>query len=136
MNLNGPADLPPDAPVNGINRHEARAFTVWAASLGGGHAGAVVQHEYQWEVAARAGLLENAGLVWEWCANPFHPYPDFAPFGNLRASIEAFERAEGVMRGASLHTQRCLRRASYRHHAPADDRTCVAGVRLVYPPGD
>jgi len=136
MGLNGPADLAADGPVGGINRHEARAFAAWTAGLGGGHAGAVVQHEYQWEVAARAGLIDDTGRVWEWCANPFHPYPDFTPFGNLRASSVAFERGEGVLRGASMHTQRCLRRASYRHHAPAEDRTPVAGTRLVYPRGD
>ncbi len=136
MALNGPADLPPGEPVSGINRHEARAFAAWTAGLEGGHAGAVVQHEYQWEVAARAGLIEGTGRVWEWCANPFHPYPDFTPFAALRTSSAAFEGAEGVMRGASLHTQRCLRRASFRHHAPADDRTHVAGLRLVYPPAD
>ena len=135
QHLNGPADLLPDQPVNGINRHEARAFAAWTASLGRDHAGAVVQHEYQWEVAARAGLIDGAGRVWEWCANPLHPYPDFVPFPDSQAVDDVFSRGDGVLRGASLHTQRCLRRASYRSAAAPDSRWGFAGTRLVYPPG-
>lgn len=134
VNLNGPADLPPDQPVGGINRHEARAFAAWRASLGGPHWGAVLQHEYQWELAARSGLLADIGRVWEWCANPLHPYPDFTPFPDRETSTGAFERGEGVLRGACLHTQRCLRRASFRLHRAPEDRGAFAGLRLVYPP--
>jgi iron(II)-dependent oxidoreductase len=134
MGLNGPAELPAGEPVGGICRHEALAFAAWAARLGGIQAGAVLQHEYQWEIAARAGRIEGTGLVREWCANPFHPYPGFAPFPDPGASALGFERDEGVMRGACLHTQRCLRRASFRHHRPPDERCGFAGLRLVYPP--
>lgn len=63
INLNGPADLPPDQPVSGLNRHEARAFAAWVAGLGGGHAGAVIQHEYQWELAARSGSITLEAAV-------------------------------------------------------------------------
>lgn len=80
INLNGPADLPPDQPVLGLNRHEAKACAAWVAGLGGPHTGAVLQHEYQWELAARSGLLDEIGHAWEWCANHFHPYPNFSPF--------------------------------------------------------
>lgn len=134
IHLNGPSDLPPDQPAGGLNRHEARAFAAWVAGLGGDHAGAVIQHEYQWELAARSGLLEGTGRVWEWSANPFHPYPDFTPFPDGETSQAAFEHGEGVLRGACLHTQRCLRRASFRLHRHPEDRTGFSGVRLVYPP--
>lgn len=134
INLNGPSDLPPDQPAGGLNRHEARAFAAWVAGLGGDHAGAVIQHEYQWELAARSGVLEGTGGVWEWSANPFHPYPGFTPFPDAATSQAAFEQGEGVLRGACLHTQRCLRRASFRNHRHPDDRTGFSGVRLVYPP--
>lgn len=134
INLNGPADLPPDQPASGLNRHEARAYAAWVASLGGGHAGAVVQHEYQWELAARTGVIAGTGRAWEWCANPFHPYSDFTPFPDPGTSGAACETGEGVLRGACLHTQRCLRRASFRHHRSPEDRNGFAGLRLVYPP--
>lgn len=120
--------------MSGLNRHEARAYAAWVAGLGGDHAGAVVQHEYQCELAARSGLLEGTGRAWEWCANPFHPYPDFTPFPDAETSSAAFEAGAGVLRGACLHTQRCLRRASFRHPRDAADRNGFAGLRLVYPP--
>ena len=134
IGLNGPVPLGPADPVAGLSRHEARAFAAWAASLGGDLTGAVVQHEYQWEVAARAGLIEGTGRVWEWCANPFHPYPDFSPFPDPAHSRTAFDAGLGVLRGASLHTQRCLRRASFRHPADPADRFRISGLRLVFPP--
>lgn len=135
LGLNGPVPLGAADPVAGLSRHEARAFAAWAASLGGDLAGAVVQHEYQWEVAARAGLIEGTGRVWEWCANPFHPYPDFSPFPDPAHAQTAFDAGLGVLRGASLHTQRCLRRASFRHPADPADRFRISGLRLVFPPG-
>lgn len=134
INLNGPADLPPDQPVLGLNRHEAKACAAWVAGLGGPHTGAVLQHEYQWELAARSGLLDEIGHAWEWCANHFHPYPEFSPFPDQETSAPAFADNEGVLRGACLHTQRCLRRASFRNHRHPDDRNGFAGLRLVYPP--
>ncbi len=133
LGLHGPSALGSEEPVAGLSRHEARAFAAWAASLGGDLAGAVMQHEYQWEVAARAGLIEGTGRVWEWCANPFHPYPDFSPFPTATVGTH-FDAGLGVLRGASLYTQRCLRRASFRHPAVPDDRFRVAGLRLVLPP--
>lgn len=134
LGLNGPVLLAAEEPVAGLSRHEAQAYAAWVASLGGALTGAVLQHEYQWEVAARAGHLEGTGRVWEWCANPFHPYPDFSPFPDPTVSQTAFHVAQGVLRGASLHTQRCLRRASFRHPAVADDRFRISGLRLVFPP--
>jgi gamma-glutamyl hercynylcysteine S-oxide synthase len=65
VGLAGPADLPPEQPVSGINRHEALAYANWVARLGRDGTGAVLQHEYQWEVAARAGVIEGTGRVWE-----------------------------------------------------------------------
>jgi iron(II)-dependent oxidoreductase len=128
----GPADLPADQPVSGINRHEARAYANWVSGLGAAGAGAVLQHEYQWEVAARAGAIEGMGRVWEWCANPLHPYPDFTPFPDP-AGAGPFGPGHASLRGASLHTQRCLRRASLRHWADPSERCGFSGIRLVFP---
>ncbi len=134
IGVNGPCDLIPDQPVGGLSRDDANAHAAWVASLGGDRAGAVVQHEYQWEVAARGGHLSGIGQVWEWCANPFHPYPEFSPFPDARSAQNDFERNHGVQRGASLFTQPCLRRASYRRDEPPDSRIHGAGLRLVFPP--
>ncbi|MBP6260918.1 MAG: SUMF1/EgtB/PvdO family nonheme iron enzyme, partial [Chromatiaceae bacterium] len=134
LGLNGARPLSAEEPVAGLSRHEARAYAAWVASLGGALAGAVLQHEYQWEIAARAGHLQGTGRVWEWCANPFHPYPDFSPSPEPSASQFAFAAHQGILRGASLYTQRCLRRASFRHAADPADRYRVSGLRLVFPP--
>lgn len=130
----GPADLPADQPVSGVNRHEAQAYANWVSSLGGACTGAVLQHEYQWEVATRAGAIDGLGQVWEWCANPLHTYPDFAPFPDA-AGTGPFQRGHASLRGASLHTQRCLRRPSLRHWADPAERRGFTGIRLVFPPG-
>lgn len=135
VGLNGPVDLAPEEPVSGIGRHEAQAFARWAACLGGATSGAVLQHEYQWEVAARAGFIEGTGRVWEWCANPFHPHPEFGPFPGEGVSQSAFDGRHFSLRGASLHTQRCLRRASLRAWGLAGERHRFAGLRLALPPG-
>ena len=134
VSLNGPADLPPAEPVAGIDRHEARAYVTWAARRAPALAGAVLAHEYQWEVAARLGLLDATGRVWEWCANDLHPYPDYEPFGATDFSASGFDSNAAVLRGGCLHTQPALRRASLRHWAAADDPWQVAGLRLVLPP--
>jgi len=134
VGLNGAADLPPDDPVAGIDQHEARAYARWAAAQDPALGGAVLQHEYQWEVAARAGHLRQTGRVWEWCSNPFHAYPGFEPFPDAGVSGHAFGSGAVTLKGASLHTQPCLRRASFRHWAAPGDAMLVAGARLVLPP--
>jgi len=132
--LNGPVDLQPNEPVSGVSHHEAQAFATWVAGLGGDLDGAALQHEYQWEVAARLGRIEGVGRVWEWCANTFHPYPEFHPFPDSSISQPDFGGDRLSLRGGSLHTQRCLRRASFRNRATAGDRHGFAGIRLVFPP--
>ncbi len=128
--LNGTSDLPPEEPVAGINRHEAEAFANWAGQQQATFVGAVLQHEYQWEIAARSGVLQRTGRVWEWCSNNFHLYPDYQPFPDSRP---AADEQQAILRGASLHTQPVLRRASFRQWAPADEHHHFAGTRLVFP---
>ena len=73
VGVQGPGDLPADQPVTGINRHEAGAYANWVSARGQETAGAVLAHEYQWELAARTGAIELVGRAWEWCSNRFHP---------------------------------------------------------------
>lgn len=134
IGINGPSDLPPGEPVNGISQHESIAFVAWASRQGGELAGAVLQHEYQWEVAARTGVLIERGRVREWCANPFHPYPEFRPFPSLEVSERFFRGGRFSLRGANLHTQRPLRRTSFRDHLLPEQRFAFTGARLVFPP--
>jgi iron(II)-dependent oxidoreductase len=87
------------------------------------------------EVAARGGMLAGTGRAREWCSNPFHAYPDFRPFPDRRTSEDGFTYGHGVLRGGSLQTLGCLRRASYRFGIRPDVRELCSGLRLVYPPG-
>jgi iron(II)-dependent oxidoreductase len=132
--INGNSDLPATEPVAGVSRYEAEAFANWAGRQGEVYAGAILQHEYQWEIAARSGVLALPSRVWEWCGNPFHPYPEFQPFPGDHFPTPAPSQQFYTLRGGSLHTQRVLRRASLRHWATAGDRFHFAGIRLVFPP--
>lgn len=134
VSLNGPADLLPADPVLGISRHEAQAYAHWVASLGGELRGAVLQHEYQWEVALRTQAVKTHGRVWEWCANPFEAYSEFQRGLDPEGGIEQFAPGHYVLRGGCLHSQPSIRRLSFRHHAMAGRRTLFAGTRLVFPP--
>jgi len=134
ISINGPADLPPDDPLMGINQHEANAYASWVSSLGGELAGAVLQHEYQWEVAVRTQSITEFGRVWEWCSNRFHPYTGHQPSEDGVLTTGAFHQDQISQRGFSIHTQNSLRRPSYRNHGSAVSRHCFTGARLVFPP--
>ena len=134
IGINGPSDLPPNEPVYGINQHEAQAFAKWVDAQGGDVAGAILQHEYQWELAARSQVIDHFGRAWEWCSNPFHPYPEFQPFPDETTSMTDFSSGHISLRGASMHTQPILRRFSLRHRAMAEQRYQLTGMRLVFPP--
>lgn len=134
VGINGAADLVADDPVHGISRYEAEAFANWAASHGEAMSGAVLQHEFQWEVAARAGHLGSAGRVWEWCANCFEPYAAYETPADPEMVSAEFDGTHTAVRGAALHTQPPIRRASYRNRALPDERHLLSGARLVLPP--
>ncbi|MFA5628240.1 MAG: SUMF1/EgtB/PvdO family nonheme iron enzyme [Thiohalomonadaceae bacterium] len=133
LGLNGPFALLAEDAVYGISAHEAQAYAQWVASLGGRLAGAVVQHEYQWEVAARTQAITDYGRVWEWCANPFHAYTGYQAPTDIEAASDGFD-SHLSLRGGCLHSQRIQRRHSYRHHASAAQRHLFCGTRLVFPP--
>ncbi len=134
VGLNGPLGLPPDEPVSGISLHEAEAFSRWLAGHNSDYRGAVLQHEYQWEIAARNQLIEDTGRAAEWCANRFFPYDGFAPFPDIESRRDQFDTLEHSIRGSHLHSQKILRRPSLRRHAPAGTGWLLNTTRLVFPP--
>ncbi len=133
IGLNGPFDLIAEDAVTGISQHEAQAYANWVSSLGGQLAGAVVQHEYQWEVAVRSRVLTDYGRVWEWCSNPFHRYDGYLEPEDAEAATQQFDDGHFSLRGGSLHSQKMQRRSSHRHHALPTDRFRFSGTRLVFP---
>jgi|GEM_PF-411892 len=132
IGLNGPYALTASDAVSGVTRHEAIAYSHWVAAQGGELAGAVLQHEYQWEVAQRAGALQQVGTVREWCSNPYHDYSGYVSPEWIEAQSQIVAAA-GVLRGSSLHSQPLQRRSSYREAVAVDRRNHVSGLRLVFP---
>ena len=134
IGFNGPFDLVPEDPVMGVTHHEATAYANWISTLGGELSGAALQHEYQWEVAVRTKVIKHFGRGWEWCSNIFEPYADYAATNYQEAKTTTFDNRHYTLRGGSLHTQRALRRASYRNNALPETDYLFSGIRLIYPP--
>lgn len=124
ISLDGPHELQPNDAVYGLNLHEAKAFSRWA--------GASLPHEFEWEAAARQGLLSSIGQVWEWCNNPFFPYEGFRAFPYEEYSTPWFDGTHHTLRGASRFTPIHTRRPSFRNFYTADKRHVFAGLRLVF----
>lgn len=120
----GPRPLDADAPAAGLSWWEAEAFARWA--------GARLPHEYEWEALARAQALQGTGRVWEWCANPLHPYPGFRAFPYDGYSTPWFDGNHYVLRGGSEHTHGAVRRPTFRNFHEPDKRHLLAGVRLAW----
>ena len=121
-----PRDLDPAAPVAGIDRAEAAAFAR--------HAGARLPHEYEWERAARLGLMKRAGEAWEWCANRFHPWPGFRARPYREYSAPWFDSRHAVLRGGSIYTEPENRRPGFRNFYEPAARHIAAGLRLARSP--
>lgn len=121
---NGPHDLDPQAPVQGVSLHEARAYARFA--------GARLPHEHEWEAACRLGLIQGSGHVWEWCDNPFFPYPGFRPFPYEEYSAAWFDGRHFTLRGGSRHSRHDVRRCSFRNFHTPEKKYVFAGVRLAW----
>lgn len=133
IGLNGASDLVADDAVSGISQHEAMAYANWVAEHGDELSGAVLQHEYQWEAAMRAGQIARSGSVREWCANPHHLYsgyqtPEYEEQQEPISPVNCFS-----IRGTSLHTPRAYQRISYRQFSVPEKRFMFTGARLVFP---
>ncbi len=118
----GAHDLDGASPVQGVSAYEAAAFARYA--------GRRLPTEEEWECAAREGSLEGVGLVWEWCANAFHPYAGFSAFPYRGYSMPWFDGVHRTLRGFSRYTHPSLRRPTFRNFHTPGKRHIFAGLRL------
>ncbi len=125
MTLGGLRPIEPNAPVMHVSYYEADAFARWA--------GKHLPTEFEWEVAARHDLIDDAfGSVWQWTRSAYLPYPRYrAPDGALGEYNGKFMVNQMVLRGSSLATPQGHARVTYRNffHPPA--RWQFSGLRLA-----
>ena len=100
MTLGGLKPVDAAAPVSHVSYYEADAFARWS--------GKHLPTEMEWEVAARAGQLEDAfGIVWQWTRSSYSPYPGYrAVEGALGEYNGKFMINQLVLRGSSLATRK------------------------------
>lgn len=125
MTLGGLRTVDPDAPVSHVSYYEADAFARWA--------GKHLPTEMEWEVAARAGELNDAfGIVWQWTRSAYAPYPDYRPLdGTLGEYNGKFMVNQYVLRGSSLATPDGHSRVTYRNFFYPHHRWQFSGLRLA-----
>lgn len=125
MSINGLKPIDAAAPVCHVSYYEADAFARWV--------GKHLPTEMEWEVAARAGLIEDAfGIVWQWTRSAYLPYPGYrAVPGAIGEYNGKFMINQMVLRGSSFATPEGHARLSYRNFFYPHARWQFSGVRLI-----
>jgi iron(II)-dependent oxidoreductase len=113
----------PDVPMCHVSWFEADAFAQ-------GH-GARLPTEQEWEHAANLGLLEDAGLVWEWTASEFTGYPGFVAHPYREYSEVFFDAGYRVLRGGAWATHPRVKSPSFRNWDLPQRKQIFSGIRLV-----
>jgi len=125
MTLGGLKPVDRAAPVCHVSYYEADAFARWS--------GKHLPTEMEWEVAARADLLNDAfGTVWQWTRSAYSPYPGYrATEGALGEYNGKFMVNQLVLRGSSLATPDGHSRVTYRNFFYPHHRWQFMGLRLA-----
>ena len=125
MTLGGLQPVDPSGPVCHISYYEADAFARWS--------GKHLPTEMEWEVAARAGHLNDAfGIVWQWTRSSYSPYPGYRAIeGALGEYNGKFMVNQLVLRGSSLATPHGHSRLTYRNFFYPHHRWQFTGLRLA-----
>jgi ergothioneine biosynthesis protein EgtB len=125
MTLAGLQPVDQAAPVTHVSYYEADAF----ARFAGKH----LPSEAEWEIAARAGVIEDAfGIAWQWTRSAYLPYPGYrAAEGALGEYNGKFMVSQMVLRGSSLATPDGHERTSYRNFFYPPARWQFSGLRLA-----
>jgi ergothioneine biosynthesis protein EgtB len=125
MTLGGLKPVDAAAPVCHVSYYEADAFARWS--------GKHLPTEMEWEVAGRAGHLNDAfGIVWQWTRSAYAPYPGYrAVEGALGEYNGKFMVNQLVLRGSSLATPGGHSRITYRNFFYPHHRWQFTGLRLA-----
>ena len=125
MTLAGLKPVDPAKPVCHVSYYEAEAFARWA--------GKHLPSEAEWEVAAKADVLDDAfGAVWQWTRSAYSPYPGYmAEPGALGEYNGKFMINQMVLRGSSLATPAGHSRKTYRNFFYPSARWQFSGLRLA-----
>jgi ergothioneine biosynthesis protein EgtB len=123
--LGGPRPIDPHSPVTHVSYYEADAFARWA--------GKHLPTEEEWEIAARANLLDDAfGVVWQWTRSAYTPYPGYRTAQGVLGEYNGkFMINQMVLRGSSHATPAGHARASYRNFFYPPARWQFSGLRLA-----
>lgn len=125
MTLRGLEAVDPDAAITNISYYEAAAFANWAEAR--------LPTEFEWEVAAQLGLLQQVSdTAWQWTQSAFSAYPGFRSAGGAIGEYNGkFMVNVMVLRGGADITPAAHTRVTYRNFFGPDKRWMSAGLRLA-----